>query len=136
MTTDATLDYNSPYIANLRSTAWWLYIFHAVCFLFTLGIFSFVPLILNYLVRPRAIHTWLYTHQTWQIRSVLVVLRLGCSGLGLLFHHHRHDICRRSMGSGMVLVHLSPDKGFPLPERRHPDALSGRMIPISNSLIT
>ena len=69
MTTDATLDYNSPYIANLRSTAWWLYIFHAVCFLFTLGIFSFVPLILKYLVRPRAIHTWLYTHQTWQIRS-------------------------------------------------------------------
>lgn len=116
MTTDATLDYNSPYLTNLRSTAWWLYIFHAVCFLFTLGIFSFVPLILNYLVRPRAIHTWALYTPDMADPFVLVVFRLGCSGLDFLFHDHRHDICRSGMGSGMVLVHLSPYQGFSVPE--------------------
>lgn len=58
-----------PYINTLRATAWWLYIFHAVCFLLTLGIFSFIPLILNYLARPKAVATFVYTHHTWQIRS-------------------------------------------------------------------
>lgn len=47
---------------------------------------------------------------------VLVVFRLGCSGLDFLFHDHRHDICRSGMGSGMVLVHLSPYQGFSVPE--------------------
>ena len=103
MTTDATLDYNSPYLTNLRSTAWWLYIFHAVCFLFTLGIFSFVP------------HLALYAPDMAD-PFVLVVFRLGCSGLDFLFHDHRHDICRSGMGSGMVLVHLSPYQGFSVPE--------------------
>lgn len=56
---------------------------------------------------------------------VLVVLCMGGCGLDILFHDHRHDICRSGMGSGMVLVHLSPDQGVSVPERRYPDALSG-----------
>ena len=116
MTTDATLDYNSPYLTNLRSTAWWLYIFHAVCFLFTLGIFSFGTTDPE-LSGPSESdsHLALYTPDMAD-PFVLVVFRLGCSGLDFLFHDHRHDICRSGMGSGMVLVHLSPYQGFSVPE--------------------
>ena len=68
MTADTEV-YHSPYINTLRSTAWWLYLFHAVCFLLTLGALSFIPLILDYLARSRAVNTFVYTHYTWQIRS-------------------------------------------------------------------
>ena len=64
-----TLTADTRSIHTLQTTAWWLYLFHAVCFLLTLGILSFVPLVLNYLVRPKAAHTFVYSHHTWQIRS-------------------------------------------------------------------
>ena len=47
---------------------------------------------------------------------ILVVFRLGRSGLDPVLHDHRHDIRRCRLGSGMVLVHLPPDQGISVPE--------------------
>lgn len=52
-----------------RNTAWWLYIFHGLSFLFSLGAFSWIPLIINYIKRPDTAGTFVYSHHTWQIRS-------------------------------------------------------------------
>lgn len=52
-----------------RDWAWWLYVAHAVSFLFTLGAFSFIPLILNYVKRPDTYGTFVHSHHGWQIRS-------------------------------------------------------------------
>ena len=77
--------YRSPYINTLRATVWWLYIFHAVCFLLTLCMLSFIPLVLNYLARPKAINTFIYTHHTWQIRSFWWYFIWGALGWILYF---------------------------------------------------
>lgn len=52
-----------------KNLAWWLYIFHALSFLFSLGAFSWIPLILNYVKRDDAAGTFVRSHHTWQIRS-------------------------------------------------------------------
>ncbi|NRR33691.1 hypothetical protein HSX11_26280 [Oxalobacteraceae bacterium] len=52
-----------------KNLAWWLYIIHAVSFVFSLGAFSFVPLIINYLRRGETAGTFVYSHHSWQIRS-------------------------------------------------------------------
>lgn len=46
-----------------------LYIIHALTFFFSLGMLSFVPLIVNYVKRPETTGTMVYTHHTWMIRS-------------------------------------------------------------------
>ena len=75
-----TLTADTRSIHTLQTTAWWLYLFHAVCFLLTLGILSFIPLVLNYLARPKAAHTFVYSHHTWQIRSFWWYFVWGCIG--------------------------------------------------------
>jgi uncharacterized membrane protein len=58
--------------ARLQSTkdlASWLYIFHGLSLVFSLGMFSWLPLILNYLKRDEAAGTFVYSHHRWQIRS-------------------------------------------------------------------
>lgn len=52
-----------------KNLAWWLYIFHGASFVFSLGMFSFIPLIMNYLKREEARGTFVYSHHSWQIRS-------------------------------------------------------------------
>ncbi|NVD97539.1 hypothetical protein [Massilia sp. BJB1822] len=47
----------------------WLYLLHAASFIFSLGAFSFIPLILNYVKRDETAGTFLYSHHGWQIRS-------------------------------------------------------------------
>ena len=54
---------------SLKNLAWWLYLFHAACVLFSLGLFSFIPLIINYIKRGDAAGTFVYSHHSWQIRS-------------------------------------------------------------------
>jgi uncharacterized membrane protein len=54
-----------------KNFAWWLYVFHAISFVFSLGLFSFIPLILNYVKRQDALGTFVYSHHSWQIRSFL-----------------------------------------------------------------
>lgn len=52
-----------------KSLAFWLYMGHAASFVFSLGMFSFIPLIINYIKRGDAAGTFVYSHHGWQIRS-------------------------------------------------------------------
>lgn len=52
-----------------KNLAWWLYVFHAASFLFSLGAFSWIPLIINYVKRGDTAGTFVYSHHRWQIRS-------------------------------------------------------------------
>jgi uncharacterized membrane protein len=46
-----------------------LYLVHACTFFFSLGMLSFLPLIVNYLKRPETNGTIVYSHHSWMIRS-------------------------------------------------------------------
>lgn len=46
-----------------------LYMVHAATFFFSLGMLSFLPLIVNYVKRPDSTGTLVYSHHTWMIRS-------------------------------------------------------------------
>ena len=54
---------------SAKTTAWWLYVVHAITFFFSLGLFSVIPLIVNYIQRPGTAGTFVHTHHTWMIRS-------------------------------------------------------------------
>ena len=56
-------------LQSLKNLVWWLYIAHAISFLFSLGIFSWLPLIINYVKRPDAAGTFVYSHHGWLIRT-------------------------------------------------------------------
>lgn len=58
-----------PNTQSSKNFAWWLYIFHGASLVFSLGMFSFIPLILNYIKRADAAGTFVHSHHTWQIRS-------------------------------------------------------------------
>jgi len=60
-----------PQLQSSKELAWWLYIFHAASFLFSLGAFSWIPLIINFIKRPDTAGTFVHSHHTWQIRSFL-----------------------------------------------------------------
>lgn len=71
-------------LQSAKNLAWWLYITHAASLIFSLGAFSFIPLIINYVKREDAAGTFVYSHHSWQIRSFwwyLVWMTLG----GILF---------------------------------------------------
>jgi uncharacterized membrane protein len=46
-----------------------LYLVHGLTFFFSLGLLSFIPLILNYVKRPYTEGTLVHSHHTWMIRS-------------------------------------------------------------------
>jgi uncharacterized membrane protein len=46
-----------------------LYLVHACTFFFSLGMLSFLPLIVNYIKRPETTGTIVYSHHSWMIRS-------------------------------------------------------------------
>ena len=56
-------------VGSAKTTAWWLYVVHAVSFIFSLGLFSVIPLIINYVQRPGTEGTFVHSHHTWMIRS-------------------------------------------------------------------
>jgi uncharacterized membrane protein len=56
-------------LQSRKNLAWWLYLFHAASLVFSLGAFSWIPLIISYLKRPEAAGTFVYSHHSWQIRS-------------------------------------------------------------------
>ncbi len=56
-------------LQSLKSLAGWLYLFHGASLLFSLGLFSWIPLIINYIKREEATGTFVHSHHTWQIRS-------------------------------------------------------------------
>ncbi|MNS06990.1 hypothetical protein D3C72_384250 [compost metagenome] len=81
MSQDLVLDSS---LQSAKNLAWWLYLGHAASLIFSLGAFSFIPLILNYVKRDDAANTFVYSHHGWQIRSFwwyLVWMALG----GVLF---------------------------------------------------
>jgi uncharacterized membrane protein len=51
-----------------------LYVVHAITFLFSLGMLSFLPLIANYIKRPDTAGTLVYTHHSWMIRSFWIYI--------------------------------------------------------------
>lgn len=55
--------------ADAKQMARILYLVHACTFFFSLGMLSFLPLIVNYLKRPETSGTIVYSHHTWMIRS-------------------------------------------------------------------
>ncbi|MDB5772303.1 MAG: hypothetical protein V7606_3983 [Burkholderiales bacterium] len=56
-------------VQSAKSLAFWLYIFHGLSFVLSLGAFSWIPLIINYIKRDDAAGTFIYSHHSWQIRS-------------------------------------------------------------------
>lgn len=71
-------------LQSRKTLAWWLYIFHGASLVLSLGLFSFIPLIISYVKRDDAAGTFVYSHHNWQIRSFwwyLVWMAVG----GVLF---------------------------------------------------
>jgi len=56
-------------LQSLKNLVWWLYIAHGISFFFSLGMFSWIPLIINYVKRPDAAGTFVYSHHGWLIRT-------------------------------------------------------------------
>ena len=52
-----------------KNLLWWLYLAHGVSLLLSLGLVSFIPLIVNYLKRNDTEGSFLRTHHSWQIRA-------------------------------------------------------------------
>lgn len=63
-------------VEQAKNTARLLYLFHAATFLFSLGLLSVVPLIVNYIKRPDTAGTFVHSHHTWMIRSFWVYIIL------------------------------------------------------------
>jgi uncharacterized membrane protein len=62
-----------------------LYVAHALTFFFSLGMLSFLPLIVNYVKRPDTVGTLVYTHHTWMIRSFWVYVIGNAIAWALVF---------------------------------------------------
>ncbi len=56
-------------LQSQKTLVWWLYMFHGLSLIFSLGMLSFIPLIINYIKRDDAAGTFVQTHHNWQIRS-------------------------------------------------------------------
>ncbi|MEO6353175.1 MAG: hypothetical protein ABIO19_11385 [Burkholderiaceae bacterium] len=70
---------------TVKTLAWWLYLFHAAGFVFSWGLFSFIPLIINYVKRDDATGTFVYSHHSWQIRSFWWFLFWSAIGWACIF---------------------------------------------------
>lgn len=51
-----------------------MYFAHGVTFFFSLGLLSFLPLIVNYVKRPETEGTIVHSHHTWMIRSFWIYI--------------------------------------------------------------
>jgi len=73
------------HLDTAKTTARWLYLFHAASFLLSLGLFSFIPLIVNYIKRGETEGTFVHSHHTWQIRSFWwYAVWMGVGGMAFL----------------------------------------------------
>jgi uncharacterized membrane protein len=52
-----------------KNTARVLYFIHGLTFVFSLGMLSIIPVIINYMKRPETAGTLVHSHHTWMIRS-------------------------------------------------------------------
>ncbi|MES3025407.1 MAG: hypothetical protein V4857_27845 [Pseudomonadota bacterium] len=51
-----------------------LYVAHGLIIIFSLGMLSIVPLIINYVKRPDTVGTFVYSHHSWMIRTFWIYL--------------------------------------------------------------
>src|SRR5450830_380014 len=68
-----------------KTLVWWLYVCHGLSLIFSLGLLSFIPLIVNYIKRDDAAGTFVATHHSWQIRSFWWYLAWMAIGVFLFF---------------------------------------------------
>ena len=66
MSQELVMDNN---LEDAKQFARLMYLAHALTFFFSLGVLSFIPLIVNYVKRPDTTGTMVYSHHTWMIRS-------------------------------------------------------------------
>ena len=66
MSNQLVLDNN---VEEAKQFARILYLVHGLTFFFSLGLLSFLPLIVNYVKRPTTEGTLVHSHHTWMIRS-------------------------------------------------------------------
>jgi uncharacterized membrane protein len=62
-----------------------LYLVHAATFFFSLGMLSFMPLIVNYIKRPETTGTLVHSHHTWMIRSFWIYIICMAAAVLLAF---------------------------------------------------
>ena len=67
MNQDLVLDSS---LQSAKNLAWWLYLGHAASLVFSLGAFSFIPLIINYVKREDSVNTFVYSHHGWQLSLI------------------------------------------------------------------
>ncbi len=77
------LDISSKVMQDAQ-TARFLYLIHAATFIFSLGLLSIIPLIINYSKRPDTMDSFVHTHHTWMINSFWIYIGL-CILAGVLF---------------------------------------------------
>lgn len=58
-----------PKMQSIKELAWWLYILHGASLILSLGMLSWIPLIVSYLKRDDAAGTYVYSHHNWQITT-------------------------------------------------------------------
>jgi uncharacterized membrane protein len=56
-------------LEQAKQSARFLYLIHGASFFFSLGLFSIIPLIINYVKRPETAGSFVHSHHTWMIRS-------------------------------------------------------------------
>jgi len=66
MSNELVMDNN---VEDAKQFARILYLVHGLTFFFSLGLLSFIPLIVNYVKRPYTEGTLVHSHHTWMIRS-------------------------------------------------------------------
>lgn len=66
MTNKIVLD---PQTKSIKTLAWWVYLLHGASLFLGLGMFSWIPLIVNYVKRGDAACTFVQGHHTWMIRT-------------------------------------------------------------------
>lgn len=68
MAQELVLDRN---VEDAKYTARILYAVHAATFIFSLGLLSIIPVIINVIKRPETAGTLVYSHHTWMIWSFI-----------------------------------------------------------------
>ncbi len=69
---------------SIKKLAFWIYILHAASLVLGMGMFSWIPLIANYVKRDDSVGTFVHGHHTWLIRTFWWTLGLFVLGY-LLF---------------------------------------------------
>jgi uncharacterized membrane protein len=72
-------------IEDQKQLARILYLVHAASFILSLGMLSFLPLIVNYIKRPDTAGTLVYSHHTWMIRSFWIYIACVLIAWALVF---------------------------------------------------